>query len=219
MNANSIPDSISEERTTNKYNKKNIQKVIDAIKVDGKKRFNMSTFVGKVIDPDFDPINDSAWGREIKQLSLEELTTDLFNCDSVGCIAGFSTAVANDWKNPFLGLNSVTSAKHISDYFEEASNDFLGFNAEEGKNLYYGDYRSVWKYLLYMEDSRFPELELEEDHTFDGGDDDWDDSYYNIDFNSISPRYAVTLLQMLIDDKIALCNDMGMPEYLGESDD
>jgi hypothetical protein len=36
----------------------------------------MSTFVGKIIDPGYDPVNDSAWGHEIKQLGLEDLTTE-----------------------------------------------------------------------------------------------------------------------------------------------
>lgn len=209
---------MNEELSPRSLNKDNIQKLINAIKVDGSKRFNMSTFVGKIVSPGYDSVIDSAYDQEVNILKLEEIGTDLFNCDSVGCIAGFATAVANDWKNPFLGLHSDTSAKHISDYFEEQANNFLGLSNQEGRNLYYGDNQSVWKYLLYMEDSRFPQLELEEDHTFCRENDDWDDSYYNIDFNSIKPEYAVTLLKMLIDDKITLDNDYGQPEYLGNWD-
>ena len=202
-------------------NKENIAKVIEAIKVDGESRFNMSTFVGKITNPSFKRENGLVYSQSTNALRLNEITTtNLFNCDSVGCIAGFATAVANDWKNPFFGISDDDENKyHVSTYFEKAANEFLGLEEREGVNLYYGDGASVWKFLLYMEDDRFPELELEDDQTFDSCDNSWDSDEVSIHLRSIKPEYAITLLQMLINDEIILFGSEMEPEYIDELED
>ena len=193
-------------------NKENIAKVIEAIKVDGKHRFNMSTFIGKITNPFFKRETDLVYSQPTNYVYLKDLTADLFNCDSVGCIAGFATAVSNGWKNPFVGISQDQDGNHISTYFEEAANKFLGLNKSEGTNLYYGDGSSVWKFLLYMEDHRFPELQLEDEEGFE--DFCWDSDQVSINLRSITPEYAITLLQMLIDDEISLFGQDHEPEYL-----
>ena len=194
-------------------NKENIAKLIKAIEFDGQAKFNMSSFVGKIVDSTFDKTKDYAYSKHVRVLHIEDLTTDLFNCNSVGCIAGFATAVANDWKNPFVNIENT--GEHISYYFEKQANDFLGLTQNEGKNLYYGDDNSVWKFLLYTENPSFPELRLEDDLSFDY-EDDWTSSEYNIDFLSIKPEYAIKLLQMLIDEEITLSNEYGEPTYINK---
>ena len=201
-------------------NKENIAKVIEAIKVDGQSRFNMSTFIGKVINPSFKKGDDLVYTQPTSGLKLNQITTtDLFNCDSVGCIAGFATAVSNDWKNPFTHITDDDESKyHVSFYFEQEANRFLGLQEQEGLNLYYGDGASIWKYLLYMEDNRFPELELEDFSSFDEYDSHWDSDEISINLRSITPGYAITLLQMLIDDEISLYGEDFEPEYLFEKE-
>ena len=194
-------------------NKENIAKLIKAIEFDGQAKFNMSSFIGKITDSTFDKTKDYAYSKHVSVVHIEDLTTDLFNCNSVGCIAGFATAVANDWKNPFVNIENT--GEHISYYFEKQANDFLGLTQSEGRNLYYGDDTSVWKFLLHTENPSFPELRLEDDLSFNY-EDDWDSSEYNIDFFSIKPEYAIKLLQMLIDEEIILNNGYGEPAYVNK---
>ena len=184
-------------------NKENIKKVIKAIEFDGKNRFNMSTFVGKIDRYELSE-DDYVYDKPTHILHIEDLTTtDLFNCNSVGCIAGFATAVANDWQNPFLNLPEDQKDEHISYYFEELANEFLGLTKAEGKNLYYGDEYSVWKYLLWNKDPRFSNLRLEENSEFDEYDEYYESSC-ELDLRSITPENAITLLKMLIDEEIVL---------------
>ena len=85
-------------------NKDNMQKVIDAIKFDGAKKFNMTVFVGKLEYEDDEVSvfeNDElAHTFPVHRVRVIHEGTDLFNCTSMGCIAGFATALAYDWKTP-----------------------------------------------------------------------------------------------------------------------
>jgi hypothetical protein len=198
-------------------NKENIAKVIKAIESNGQLRFNMSAFIGRIIG------YGSAYGirerdsyrEETDAIQIRDLTTDLFNCNSVGCIAGFATAVANDWKNPFVNLSEEDQKKHAAYHFEKEANEFLGLTEREGKNLYYGDDFSVWKFLLYTGHDDFVDLELEDDLEYQG-DEYWADEEYSIRLNTIKPEHAVKLLKMLIDDKIILDDGQKSPIYLND---
>ena len=72
-------------------NKENMQKLIDAIKFDGQKKFNMSAFIGK-FNQDihehwvFDEDELASKYPASRVLRIEE-GTDIFNCTSMGCIA------------------------------------------------------------------------------------------------------------------------------------
>jgi len=190
-------------------NKENIEKLIKAIEFDGKHKFNMATFVGEV-DRESLTENDYVYNQLVNVIfEMEDFTsTDLFNCDSVGCIAGFATAVANDWKNPFLNLSGKEGKEHTSYYFEKEANRFLGLTKNEGKSLYYGGDYSVWKYLLWTKDPRFSNLKLENDVWFEYGY-EYSDSQYDIDYTTITPENAITLLKMLIDEEIVLDHGFG----------
>ena len=209
-------------------NKDNFKKLIDAILFDGQVRFNMSCFVGKL------NINPSEYQGLIKEDSnlaskygvsalTEVETTELFNCDSVGCIAGFATALSNQWKTPewlkpeFKNTNSTRDAYAMVQDFELTSNNFLGLVTGQGKKLYYADNDSVWKYLKYYESDRYPNLKYAGEYEGDYNEVqdildfscDWDDSDYEINFLSIDYKTAADVLTRIMNEEILLGDDYG----------
>ena len=218
-------------------NKDNFKILIDAILFDGQVRFNMSCFVGKL------NINAGTYEQEIKEQgiyassygvsSLTQVeTTEIFNCDSVGCIAGFATAVANDWKTPkwldpkFQENNPDRGTYDMVRDFEKTSNSFLDLTSGQGKKLYYADHDSLWKYLRYYESNRYPELkyEGEEDNEADEIVEkycDWDDDNYEIDFLTIDYKTAADVLTRIMNEEIFLGENYGdieihKPALVGE---
>ena len=78
----------------------------------------------------------------------------------MGCIAGFATAISNNWKAPeWLADKDMINFSHK---FETESNEFLGFSQEEGKNIYYNDSNCIWKWLMHNEPDTYPGLKLED---------------------------------------------------------
>ena len=206
-------------------NKDNFKILIDAILFDGQVRFNMSCFVGKL------NINAGTYEQEIKEaginassygvISLTQVeTTDLFNCDSVGCIAGFATAVANQWKTPewlqteFHENNPERTTHDMVQDFESTSNNFLGLTRGQGKKLYYADNDSIWKFLKYYESDLYSELQYEGED--DGEADDmihqyceWDDDNFEIDFLTIDYKTAANVLTRIMNEEIFLGENYG----------
>jgi len=218
-------------------NKDNFKKLIDAILFDGQVRFNMSCFIGKL------NISDSVYQQEIKNegklaseygvSSLGQVeTTELFNCDSVGCIAGFSAALANDWKTPewltpeFQQNNPENVHYNMVQDFESTSNRFLGLTSGQGKKLYYPENDSLWKFLKYYESDRYPNLKYigEEDGEAEyivNKYCDWDDDDYEIDFSSIDYKTAADVLTRIMNEEIILGDDfsdirINIPAITGE---
>jgi hypothetical protein len=218
-------------------NKDNFKKLIDAILFDGQIRFNMACFVGKL------NINAGTYEQEVKEegvyastYSVNPLTqvetTDLFNCDSVGCIAGFSAALANDWKTPkwltpeFQNVIAEKSHYNVVQDFELTSNRFLGLTSGQGKKLYYADNDSVWKYLRYFESDRYSNLKYsgEEDGEAEDIVDkycDWDDDSFEVDFSSIDYKTAADVLTRIMNEEIILGDNYGgitinIPTIVGE---
>lgn len=206
-------------------NKDNFKKLIDAILFDGQVRFNMSCFIGKL------NINAERYEQEIKEEgiyasaygvnSLTRVeTTDLFNCDSVGCIAGFATALSNEWKTPkwlspeFQENNQERGTYDMVRDFETTSNNFLGLTSGQGKKLYYADNDSLWKYIKYYEFSKYPELKYvgEDDYEAEeivDHDCDWDDDNYEINFLSIDYKTAAHVLTRIMNEEIFLGENYG----------
>lgn len=206
-------------------NKDNFKILIDAILFDGQVRFNMSCFVGKL------NINAGTYEQEIKEEgncvssygvnSLTQIsTTDLFNCDSVGCIAGFATALANDWKTPewlqteFQKNNPDKVTYNMVQDFEKAANNFLALTQGQGRKLYFSDEDSVWKYLRYYENDRYPGLKYageDDGETEDIVDQyvDWDDSCFDIDYSTIDYKTAADVLTRIMNEEIVLGEDHG----------
>jgi len=203
-------------------NKDNFRKVIDAINFDGKAKFNMQCFIGKLsLDSEhFESsiINgtDAASDFTARQLDWVE-TTNLFNCNSVGCIAGFATAIANDWKTPEWIKPTTYDKPLFQGYqnwapdFEKEANEFLGLSKGQGRKLYYNTDDCVWKYLRHWEPSRYPELEYLDD---DDDIDDWDDESIEIDFSTIGYKTAVDVLTRIMNGEIILGDLIGEIEIV-----
>ena len=193
-------------------NKKNIQRLIDAIRFDGQKKFNMNLFIGK-LEGSYETkevfeLGQLASKYKPTRVSYIEEGTDIFNCTSMGCIAGFATALANDWKAPnWLAEDNASMHVHM---FEKAANEFLGFTHQEGRNLYFADCKSIWKWLQYVEEGRYPGLGLEEynsiDDAYDEGDMQWWDDDLYADFNTIDYLTAIDVLTRIMNEEIGLAD-------------
>ena len=203
-----------------KMNKDNMQRLIDAIKFDGQKKFNMSTFIGKFeyqhqMDRVFEG-DDLASEYPANRVAVIEEGTDIFNCTSMGCIAGFATAIASGWKAP----SWLSQDDHIGQInnFENTSNNFLGFTHAEGKNLYYGDKNCIWKWLMKHEPMKYPNLALEECESLDDAEESgyqWDSDDLYIDFSTIDYLTAVDVLTRIMNQEIGLsCVEMNQPYYV-----
>ena len=202
-------------------NKQNIQRLIDAIKFDGQKKFNMNLFIGK-LEGSYETREVFEYGKLASQykptrVSYIEEGTSMFNCTSMGCIAGFATALANDWKAP-KWLAEDNASAHVG-LFEKAANEFLGFTHEEGRNLYFADCKSIWKWLQHVEEGKYPELGLEEynslDDAYESGDMCWDDDDLYADFNTIDYLTAVDVLTRIMNEEIGLADlDDNEPYYI-----
>ncbi len=205
-------------------NKDNFAKLIKAIEKDGRTRFSMSCFIGK-IDAAKEVI-DSLLSKDLPintlpVFSLENVeTTEMFNCDSVGCIAGFATALANDWKTPeFLQEDKAMYEEHWQS-FEEEANSFLGLTALESNNLYYSKNTSVWKMVKWHEPERYPKLEWDEPESViafhKNNNQSWKDNNAEIDLQSIDYKAAVDVLTRIMNGEIMLGNvsTFGIPQYV-----
>jgi len=194
-------------------NKENMQRLIDAIKFDGQKKFNMSLFIGK-LENDYQikevfEHNQLASKFKPNRVTYIEQGTSIFNCTSMGCIAGFATALANDWKAPSW-LETDNASMHVQK-FEQEANEFLGLSHEEGRNLYFADMRSIWKWLQLVEEDRYPDLGLEEYSSLDdayerGGHETWDSEDLYADFNTIDYLTAVDVLTRIMNEEIGLAD-------------
>ena len=205
-------------------NKENMQKLIDAIKFDGQRKFNMATFIGKfeyeyqterVFSGD-----DLASEFPSSRVAVIQEGTNMFNCTSTGCIAGFATALACDWKAP----NWLSKDDHVNqvNQFERTSNQFLGLTQEEGKNLYYGDKNSIWKWLMKHEPMKYLKLELEEYNSMDDAEEsgyEWDNDDLYANFHTIDYLTAVDVLTRILNQEIGLsCINMNQPYYVREDE-
>jgi hypothetical protein len=200
-------------------NKQNLQRVIDAIKFDGRRKFNMNVFIGKLNMEQYEERvfngEDSASEYAATRVLRIEEGTNIFNCTSMGCIAGFATAIANEWKAP----KWLTIDDHSAQLqgFESTSNEFLGFTYQEGRNLYYGDGASIWKWLMYMESDKYSDLRVEEYGSLEEADEygmEWDNPDLMIDFTTIDYLTAIDVLTRILNEEICLADMDGEPYYI-----
>lgn len=210
-------------------NKENLQKVIDAIKFDGKTKFNMHTFIGKFEESYYNERvfknGDLASLYRPSQVQNVETGTDIFNCTSMGCIAGFATAISNNWKAPeWLADKDIVN---FSNHFETESNKFLGFSQEEGKNIYYNDDNCIWKWLMHNEPDTYPGLKLEDvdgdecysmDEAMEYGY-HWNDDNLCVNFASIDYLTAVDVLTRILNEEIGLADEGNEPFYIMDKED
>jgi len=195
-------------------NKNNFKLLIDAIEKDGKLRFNMSSFVGELIlhDDNYNRLivngpNEASYYGVNMLHSVQ--TTEMFNCNSVGCVAGFAVAIANNWRTPDWLKTKFNDS--INSSFENEANKFLGLSDGQGKKIYYNDEDSLWKYLAFHRVEEFPNLELAtDDFDLDIDDcEDWLDNGLVVNFKSIDYRSAIKALTLIMNEEIILGHDFG----------
>jgi hypothetical protein len=210
-------------------NEDNFQKVIDAIEVNGMTNFNMASFFGfknrenadetKVWAHQYSvsPYTDSMMKTVMKR-------TNLFNCDSVGCIAGFAVAVKHNWKAPSWFKSRNMTGWWVESFEKEAC-EFLDLSFDEVRNLFYNSGSCVWKFLVYYTND-YPNLEVisEDDECYirtrtpefmeqykkcfkELPEDEWSDESTMIRFQSIDWKTAVDVLYRIKNKEIFLYNE------------
>jgi len=238
-------------------NKENFKTLISEIETTGKYRFNMFAYIS---DLSQDDIDDFDYGFEFKTLSQLEkegpfdnkflasnyepnttnalTTTNIFNCNTVACIAGFAMALQNNWKTPnwlnpssddFHRNQDAYELRSFSNRIENESNKFLGLKTEQGDKLYYNRGDSIWKFLRYYEYLRYPSLkwEWEQQQEWECNHYDideqalrsnnwkryrslsWTDEELDIDFGSINYITAADVLTRILNEEIVIGCDYG----------
>lgn len=195
------------QSTYKDYNAPAFKELIKTIEANGLANFNMATFWGHFNE------NNMVYYDYVHEISRSSLTnhvdpnlnkvlderTSSFNCTSVGCIAGFATAVAMDWTTPKWIEGDSREYHH---QFEVISCSYLNIPIWVGKRIFYGDEESAWAFAKkhsHLLGDAYSHLKLEE-----GSEDDFEDDWgnYMIDLNSISYKDAVNLLSDIIEGRI-----------------
>lgn len=239
-------------------NKENFKSLISAIENTGKFRFNMYSYISDLTQEDIDSFSDDFEFLSLSQLEEDgkfdnkflasiyepygigdNTQTNIFNCNSVACIAGYATAIVNNWKTPnWLNPNSPEYYRNVklvspsterartsfSTHFENTSNEFLGLTPSQGEKLYYNRGDSLWKFLRFYESERYPSLQWEWEK------DRWDIDYYyseveeekercsrlswtddelDIDYGTINYITVTDALTRILNGEIVLGDDFG----------
>jgi hypothetical protein len=201
------------ELTYKDYNIENFNNLIKTIENNGLTNFNMSTFLSLFESENYlDQVN------YVHELTRQELNcyvpsktelfdkrTNKFNCDTVGCIAGFAAALAMNWETPdWLSGDSKDNHHH----FEIIACTYLNIPVWVGKKIFYGDEYSAWAFAKYHSDflgNAYSHLKvLSEYEDIDYDDLDWVD--VEIELTSISYKDAVNLLSDISNGKIIFNN-------------
>jgi acetone carboxylase gamma subunit len=190
------------------YNQENFKKLIEAIEFNGQRSFNMTTFLASVSD---DVRQNFSYTHEIARSNLRneifsptsdnlfvQETSD-FNCSTVGCIAGFATAVALNWKQPKW---IEGDSREYSEDFEAIACHFLNIPIGLGKAIFYGDEDTIWAFGKAYGDflgNAYENIEPEYGHD-EPNEDDWDTC--SIDLNTIHYKDAINALHDIAEGKI-----------------
>lgn len=206
------------------YDQKNFDMLIASIELNGKKHFNMQMFIGMVdnLQSHFEEDLDSrAYGDNTTSHGLHSdwlspvsekyapfySTTKAFNCDTVGCIAGFAVATALDWKEDLIQKSSKYYSNQ-QELFENVACNFLNMPVIMGKKLFYAEGNSFWA-MLANRALDFPsnsdiaifrdldtESYIEEDFDYDP-----------VNLASITHEMAAKALQLIKDGSIELTDN------------
>ena len=202
------------KNTYKDYDVEAFKNLISTIEQNGLTNFNMSTFLGHLSenwDNYYNYVHEVTRTSLINTVDLSKAplfdkTTNKFNCTSVGCIAGFATAVAFDWEIP--KWLSKSDSRDFHQEFELIACSYLNIPLWVGKKIFYGDEASVWAFAKqnsYSLGGAYRHLLADawyddEERDFDDDDNAW--MYANIDLNSISYKDAVNILTDIIEGRI-----------------
>jgi len=209
------------------YNQEAFDRVIKAIELNGLTNFNMTTFWGKISSAVFKRNENNELDSPIHKLSMHysecsttknilDSFTNSFNCDSVGCIAGFAMAEAVNWKQPkWLREDS----RDYLEAFEGIACAFLNIPIQTGAKLFYGDGGCIWSFLTYHEPENYGSLEWETSEDIDYLNCEYPDQWTDeaIALSSISFKEASDALRRLASGEILIdsTNDF-RPRYSKE---
>ena len=214
------------------YSRKNFDMLIASIELNGSRHFNMQMFLG-VVDNLEEHINtgdydnrlygtdDTAHGLSHDIIgTLHDAdylpfinNTKTFNCDTVGCIAGFATAVAMDWQEDLVKQAAILYGNQ-QELFEAIACNFLNMPVSMGKSIFYAEGNSMWSMLAgHWHDSRdlnvFKDLDIndyvEEEFT-----------YPPVELASISHEMAAKVLQLVRDGYVRTDSINNMPYFTFE---
>jgi hypothetical protein len=202
------------------YNQESFKQLIASIELNGLTNFNMTTFWGKILEGiERGPYNN--WEMPIHSLLLhyEESSkgansldnyTQAFNCNSVGCIAGFAMALALNWKQPEWLTND---SRNYLNSFENIACNYLNIPIEVGKKIFYGDKASVWAFVKYHERLNYKSLQWAEiNDNCDYDEFDWTEEV--IELESIDYKTAVDVLRRIANGEIIFpASNRYTPQY------
>lgn len=200
-----------------KIDKKNLARLIDAISADGKWHFNMATFFGVLNREevenafeydgatDVSSISANVFGHSFKRMFNS--TTNSFNCDSVGCIAGFASAIALGWNDD--AVRNINKTTNPNKAWEHIACNFLNIPLAIGEKIFFGEKGSIWSFLK-TKDPRFDSLTFSEDTQY-GIDNDYvcEGDWQDIEINLLSIEYkkATEMLSMILEEEIKFNED------------
>ena len=176
---------------TTRINKANLMKVIESIKKSGEINFDMTAFLTytKFIEP-----------HVVKPESF--FTDQAFKCNTAGCIAGFATAIATNWKLDERFINN--SEMNKSGYLHIACK-YLNIPTLVGTSIFLSAEDSIWCFIKnMMEDG----VRLSRDFNhIDWATDEYDNYETLIDLSTIDYMAAAELLRMIHDDELLFDED------------
>lgn len=193
------------------YNIENFHRLIQAIEFDGLSHFNMTTFLANIKDfdkgeygnDDYTPVNNLTLNySSVCSNNVMDVTTKSFNCDSVGCVAGFATAVALDWKQP--GWMKSDSREYLN-FFEHMACNYLNIPLEVGRRIFYDDSGSVWAFVRFYEPETYGAIAWKDmSSDIDCNDYDYDDQWEDleVDLSTIDYKAAVDVLNRIASGEI-----------------
>ena len=195
------------------YDTFNFDRVIASIELNSEKHFNMTSFMATINHESYEA--DYSSNEEIYKLDSNYLnypksgtlfhnTTKAFNCDTVGCIAGFCVANAVEWNdNKWMPTLKFNSGMH--DLYETVACNFLNIPIQAGKKIFYGEANSAWSYMKYNYGADKPyDVLCWNDEDMGCGCNDIHYTDTGIELNSISSHAAVDLLKRLRDGKLVM---------------
>lgn len=187
------------------YNQDGFKQLISAIENNGVDHFNMTSFISSLrTRTDEESYESGSTHGHLMAITDNRTvlsnTTKTFNCDTVGCIAGFATATALNWKD---AVWMKGDSRDYSHYFEAISCNFLNIPLQVGKRIWYGEAGSVWSFLkCNNEEFNLGFNNLVSMYDEDGDCEDYYDEYNEIALNSITYKDAVNCLTDIASGKI-----------------
>ena len=203
------------------YDVNNFHKLIQSIEANGLTNFNMTTFIANIedivlTDIESTPINNlTLFSSAVACDNAFDVITSSFNCDSVGCIAGFATANALNWQQPKW---MKSDSREYLKFLENIACNYLNIPLEVGRRIFYGDNGSLWSFLRFNEPSDYESLKWENStRRLNRYNCDYDDQWEceSIELSSINYKVAVEALHRIMDGQIIFAKDNEyLPEYV-----